>query len=839
MKPSIFLRLAQSRSYWSSRKKINDVRFLLSKNSYQITTAFKNALSNSRSLSAILSVAKGWFLAAVLACAVLTIVDPYLAPYFKHLGVLVPTDTDYVTFLAAIGSIGAVFIGLYYAAIASVGGAIYARVPSNLRDLLAQERFGNLYIRLLAFLTVLCLLLIAAKLSGCERNYTAILFVTIGAGLGVFAFVRLGQRVFNLFDPTNLSDHIFEQLRDRLRMVTAGGYRWQDPSFQNHAYKQAQKTISTLETLLDITAKEPHLNGSPLVALAEETTKFLVLYCLEKSKIPTNSKWFEQVYRHQDWYRTPDHQLSIAIETGTAITPETKGDGQWIEDRLHQVLGGCLQVNASAGRWVNALSVLEHEKIYVITLVQTGHYEAGFNRIACVADILIDALITTPSETDDYKHIGEKLAVADSIAALPITFALAVHRRLQSIKREDVADRLRTISWRNASSIYNKRFPTYSVEQLEYLAPRLEFEEAVEDEIVTPIWYQTDLVMKPEAEAFVKAVKMQTERAKDFYVQAISKLDSGNAPWLSAAFSSRQCEYWNKVERQSLFWENAWKEISLERKFKDLSWPEFDIGVANASILSAENDAIGLMASQIYPLSQQERPESLPDYCGQFLLMTGEAALRALIDPDAPFFKKIFRSYFIGCLIRFEKLRPMSAQDWRWQQEIRIAASTLMDVMDISGYSLLLSQVHDDEASWLEVKHTWDSYLKADDDKESRVKWLCAVVNIAESGFSILPRGILRTTWQRLVSQKLDDLFPIEETYDRWGVRQRRKVENASPLVQAVAEDPMSRTYDGVDIFVALYLKQLKGSDDLDIRGAREDLLSDISEESSERDDAP
>ena len=179
--------------------------FFFRKKSYQITTSFKSGLSDSRSLSAILSVAKGWFLAAVITCVILNIVDPHFAPYFKRLGVRVPTDTDYVTFLAAIGSIGAVFIGLYYAAIASVGGAIYARVPNNLRDLLAQERFGNLYIKLLAFLTVLCLLLIASKLSGCERNYTAILFVTIGSGLGVFAFVRLGQRVFNLFDPDRKS----------------------------------------------------------------------------------------------------------------------------------------------------------------------------------------------------------------------------------------------------------------------------------------------------------------------------------------------------------------------------------------------------------------------------------------------------------------------------------------------------------------------------------------------------------------------------------------------------------------------------------------------------------
>ncbi|GLQ98796.1 hypothetical protein [Dyella mobilis] len=777
---------------------------------------------------------------ALIASVVITAVDPYVSHYLKNLesikslGLVMPSSSDYVTFLAAIGSIGGVFIGLYYAAIASVGGAIYAHVPNDLRNLLAQERYGNLYIRLLSFLTVLCLLLIALRLSGLRVNHTAILVVAISAGFGVFAFVRLGQRVFNLFDPTKLSSHIFEELRDALRLVVADGYRWQDPSFQYHAYKQASRTLETLETLVDMTAKEAHLNGAPMVDLIKDTTKFAVFYCLEKRKIPTDSKWFEQVYIHQDWYRTGDHHLSIAIETGTTISPDSKGDRQWLDDRLHKIIDECLKANAAAGRWANVISVIEHVQFYAKILVRAGCIEVGFERIRSVAELMVDALVAAPASGLDSQQTRLKLAVSDSIAALPISFALEVRQRIQALSRRDIVDRLGEIDWYSAASLYRQGFAAYSVEQLEWLAPRLAFEDAIEGEVVTPIWYQADLVMRPESEAFVKSVAVLVDQAGDLYSRLISKLNNDQSRWLAAAFSSRQWEYWNKVERQSLVWTNAWNEVIRERKLTGLPWPEFDINEVNARLVSAKNATIELMAKQICDLAFEERPESLPDYCGQFLLMTGEASLRALISSNSPLFSRLFRNYFYGCLLRFDKLRPANGQGKRFVQQIKIAASALFDLMDISGYALLHSQLHDDDKLWAVVRTTWDDYLKVESSDESRVGWLCALVGVSESGLGRLPRDILRTTWRRLVDQNLDLRFPDDGARSHpWGRRDSKHIKHPSALVRVIAADATMARYDGVDIFVACYLKGLKGADALDIRSKREDLLSDVSSESS------
>ena len=216
MKSFLFLRLAQLRSFWIARRLAAKTAFWSRSKIFRTSRELKNRLGDFQSLLGIASVIKSPLAFAILVAVALQLVDPHLRPYFFKLRLhvteffklklVVPDDTDYVPFLATIGSIGGVFIGLYYAAIATVGSAIYARVPSNVRDLLAQERFGNVYMRLLSFLTFLCLILISFRMVGISRSYTAVPFVTLSAGIGIFAFVKLGQRVFNLFDPTVLSD---------------------------------------------------------------------------------------------------------------------------------------------------------------------------------------------------------------------------------------------------------------------------------------------------------------------------------------------------------------------------------------------------------------------------------------------------------------------------------------------------------------------------------------------------------------------------------------------------------------------------------------------------------
>ena len=163
--------------------------------------------------------------------------------------------------------------------------------------------------RYLAFLTFLSLVLISFKVCGIPKIRLAIVLLTIMSGVGIIAFIKLGQRAFNLFDPTALGDSLFHELQRLVRRVSAKGFGWDDSSFQDHANRMAQSTIATLRTLADRSGADTNLSGRPFVELCKQLLRFLMFYERAKTMIPSTSRWYTHRFVHRDWYHTDDSDL--------------------------------------------------------------------------------------------------------------------------------------------------------------------------------------------------------------------------------------------------------------------------------------------------------------------------------------------------------------------------------------------------------------------------------------------------------------------------------------------------------------------------------------------------
>ncbi|QJP09350.1 hypothetical protein [Pseudomonas multiresinivorans] len=199
MRKFLNFRIIDVKGYWEARKLMAKTQFSYRANKHVVKEGVRRGIDDTRSLivtlkSTLLSIA-----IAAITVGALVAVDHLAAPKLENWGWKFPSDADYITFLAAVAGMGGVFIGLYYAALTSVGSAIYAKVPNNIRVLLARERSGSVYMRFLSTLTVLCVMLIALRLVGLSKILVAIPLIAVLAGMGVIAFVRLGKTAFNFF----------------------------------------------------------------------------------------------------------------------------------------------------------------------------------------------------------------------------------------------------------------------------------------------------------------------------------------------------------------------------------------------------------------------------------------------------------------------------------------------------------------------------------------------------------------------------------------------------------------------------------------------------------------
>jgi len=789
---------------------------------FVIRYGLKEEKASARSLIDVAWTTLPQLIIAVIAAVALQLLNPYLLKLPMVAKWVIPAESDYVTLLATISGIGGVFIGLYYAAVASVGGAIYSRMPNNIRNLLAHERVGNIYMRYLSFLTFLALCLIGLRILGYPRLHLAVFMISVMSGVGIIAFVKLGQRAFNFFDPTILSLSVFQNLCHWIRIACVGGYRWNDLSFQQHAHKQAQLALETLSTLSDISAKEDHLNGRPFVELSRSLFGFLIFYQNKKKLIPSDSHWYTIRYTHRDWYKTDDTMVSIAHQTGTGLQRDTVNDKTWIEEALFPIVLRCISINLKAGRFDLLVDLLGYVDAYVKALAQEGEVTIALNALGQVADAVLDDISQPAKKFVLSGEVIEHIGLMDYLGVMPITILLAYISSLNEFSSDQTSRRLAEIRWQRKSTLYKQGFSAYILPRLEWLQSRLSFEISVEDEIISPLWYQTELIAIVQAEKISENTKGLIFSSIELYQKWFKRLETEKHPWLAAAILSREWEYCNKTTRHSELVKAIWKDISERRYVEGLVWPVVDVVNDEKQIKSHRNEIIKTMAKQGPLLLLSARTQEYPDYGGQFLHATGESILDSLIAADIDTLKTIFSPFFYGCAQNFENMKPKtSITDWRSRQEFQIAAAPLLDLMELSGYARLFADFHDMQDIWAEITRVWDEFLNQEKPTPI-IQWLAAVINLTSSPFGISHRGILRAGWKQNIMKHLRSL-PRKEIYRHGSITSSEIILHKSPLVRIFAQNDFTM-YNGIDIFIDLYLRKRNDAISVDFGRTHRDL---------------
>ena len=270
---------------------------------------------------------------------------------------------------------------------------------------------------------------------------------------------------------------------------------------------------------------------------------------------------------------------------------------------------------------------------------------------------------------------------------------------------------------------------------------------------------------------------------------------------------------------------------------------KFDINQLIEKKSHRKKELLKLMSEENVLLSLISRPESYPDFAGQFLNNVGEALFNALCENDSEIVETLFKRYFYGCLLQYEKLRPQELdKGMQSLNDLKIAIAPLLDMMSISGYAFLFSDYHDELSLKQPMVQIWDTYLNEEAESQ-RLQSLAVSVSLSESGIEIEHRSLLRTRWKQVVQKLLSDVereeIPINynlvaisgilaepETFPK----------HKSPLVRVLARHPDYLFYDGIDIFIAKYVHLREGEEKLDFGWKRRrDLAEQIKREKIDR----
>ena len=803
---AVRLYLAQRRQYWATRKVLQKIAFRTSRQLFGFRHRVLEGKIRARSTWSLFWLCLGQLLKAlILACLILAtneIPASVLPSWLPKLN----GDT-YTNLLATITGIGGVFIGLYYTAISLVASTAYAKVPNNIRDLLAHERIGNAYMRSLSLLTVLGVFLLVGDALGYPPLALAVPIFAVWSAFAIFAFVTLGARAFDLFDPSTLSHNLFEQLQRTYNRMRAGGYKWNDPTFQNHAHRTAYSALETMLTLTEMTEKEPHLSGQPFASLSNGLISFLVRYEDAKKEIPTNSRWYGQKLVHPEWYQSPDSTVSIVHQAASTLEPTSQSDPRWMEDRILPVICRCLVANLKLRREELVQEVLLYVSAYVEKLAFEGELEAAFELVDDVFDSIAQFLLQ-PREVPEREEPLTRFGILDQVASMPITILTAYRKSLEDRSSEAMQQRLADVNWSRTSAIYKAGFPRHSLKQLEWLQKRLSFELEVEGKVFSPIWYLHDLMRLDWSQLNEQALRNLYSKACEAYKKWTLAAVQARHPWLTAAIATREWEYWNKLRHHEASMIDYWTEYLEPGKVKDLPWPTLKVEEHKQKVDERRLDLLGLMCAESFILLRIDRPDTHPDFAGQFLHTVGEALISAMYANRPNEVQFLFRHYLSATLMLFNKIFPDGAPtDLKKQMDLKIAVAPLLDLMDVSGYAYLYAAYYEEDALSEAISEAWDEYLNNKSQGRPRLSVLAAALSLTENSFELAHRSLLRAQWQQLAKQRFDDL-EREEAFHQgsFGLSGDQYVMHNDPLVRVFAADEYP-FYDGIDVFIGEYLR--------------------------------
>jgi len=710
-----------------------------------------------------------------------------------------PLDhSSYVSVAAAIAQTLGAILGLYFTAIGVVVTGVYSRVPTDVRSLAIREQVGVRYLRTIALTCIYALYLgglDSARLLTTRSGFAVLLLLTT---YSIFAFTQLGLRVYHFLDPELLADRLRRDIYLTLRQLRFKQPYAGDTSFQVYYRKKIDGALATYSSLFTLAlGSEPNLEGSEDLIRSE--IDVWTAYTSIKSEIPAASEWYQPQARHKSILASDDSTtFTIYLATSTMPQPKVGRDYLWFDRNVAHAIAKGLIVHLTHGDIQRPLDILNTLQYRFVHAANALAVEEAMLLERIVSSAILDNLsrvsrVKFRPAGSEAEEAGLLIQLCDFVGLAPLQILLGMAERLRKSDPRSLFD---TTDWRRFfrhRRFYWDRLPRSVNEQLEEVTNQLAFEVSVEDQLVTSAWY----LRQRYATAVVNQVKQHfeliAERLLDSYLNSSEQVGevSGGLPAIHLVFRGLEaCHKLVLHGRDIATWCDTMR--SLHVPAADLATaPDLEaLGKKISDVETGLHERLAQLAFKVYD-SDAKLERTLPDYFGQAYMtiahQTFERLRKGVIENDV-----LLRAFFGVSLLAVQRLGTELAEVANVIARVTYLTEPIVNLLDMSGYAFLFSQLHARGDAWRIVRGLWDDALGKYLNPE-------AIRVIYEDRYTAMrPWYTQRFNWQRAFH---DDLAQAS-VENRW----------LSPFLKGVAEDVLSwhgmHDLNPRDAFYLVYLRR-------------------------------
>lgn len=737
---------ASSRAtFWAVQTWVDKARFWTDKSRYRLKDRLSRTGSGIQITWQLLKLAVGALLFGAAGLYGLELLESQLSEKLQLYKPLPVSRLDYyLEQIRVYAQILSAIFSIYFATIGIVVSAGYQRIRRDIIVLLITEQVGSIYSKLLVFSASFCVAASAAPLFGATPGYliyAASTFMVLASALALFP---LGQRLFNFFalDPLILGE-ISPALQRHIKAATAEHL---SKSLANHHYKQSQRLLEQMNYIDDYLKNDAPSLAASLKAMTNNYTQLLVFYLLKKPQIDRNSYWFPHKPIHRRWLFAGDTATEMALQTSSQLEAEDKPDYEWLERDIFDRLRSHVVIAVNLKKYKLALELLSLLQTRIAAYAHILSFDVGMKEISGFRVAVQEALKADPDGADDSERMA-LVGLVDTWAALGGMLCLETLRRMLTLDKE-LEDFFARDDWSDKAL---RRLPVAIQEQVAFVAPRIQFEVAIEGRRLSRSKYLQQLLVQRLLLIYHKIIP----QAVDFLQNQIPKLaedviDAGHPAPATQVVLANLDVYWKLPSWLDRISDLLEKYRRFEHyKDKAYLFNTIDVEALAKSVPLARSKAVALLTDNRvveYLLSFQNE-DDLPDQLGHAYFVLAEECIDALRLNDPDRLRQVAKTFY--SLAALTESRH-SQDDATISQEFRLhlASTVIQDVTSIAGFAILYGEVNQNPELSKVIDDALNVIISLYPDRKQYLTRMMLLSNSRNFSHAMSPREHVRFRWR-------------------------------------------------------------------------------------------
>lgn len=738
-------------TYWRCRRRLRQVSFVVAKSRFELGSWAETRMGWLAIGWQVLRTIFGQLLLAWLIVGLIVLLERLAIPRVieERFGSgNSSTDDSYGELLSGAAQISGVFLGLYFTSVSIVVSTAYARVPADIRMLLLREQVGNLYIRVVALFGAVSWTLLALLSLGVAPLWLGVVFVAILGVLSILSFVMLGIRSFQFFDPSLLAQSVLQDIHRWASLATMGTRSSEDPNFQSHYRRQADRLSQTYARICMLMA-EGERTGDATKRVLLATLTFIVVYAQIKSNIPPRGDWYKQKWRYGDWLTGDVHSQSIYLAAGVDLPPVPEPNLMWLEDELLNAASPLMDALIEEGELRDVYEVIEGARRPIGILADRWRLDEAMLVLAWCQSVVasVDSLPAPPAHASRTTVLQKQalLGIADLHGLLVIdlilgcTGSLADPAQTLDVRWIHLSKRLRG---REAIAIPR---PDLVLVRVADLLRRVANEESIEGRSPISPWFAMHYVAYSYC-CFVERLVIAVRGALDTLIAEAESLDLTTQGAVGATLASRAVE---AIRKQSYLLTAAETFDVVMREHQlggDVpAWTMLEWDEVHA-LAAYQRQRVELLLARLLPVQAGiAQTLDMPDTFGYLYSQLGEALYAAAHVGDSRHWMSLFRPVVVSGIHAVGQAVDGTSRYEGFVRDI-VVQDILADLAAMSGIAIVFSELGRLEIGD-EIGAEWLTMLSTRADSMSAFGAIVASVESRNLMTPLSPRLAARSQW--------------------------------------------------------------------------------------------